>query len=159
MQRRQGLSRAFSGVDLQGAVESGEAQLLGAGTGVVVLAHPPDKLAVARLRPPPVAEAPFHGLVEGARTRGDVVVDDEAAQTVTLDGDRPVALVVDELPEELVPQVEQRALTVGGLAEGEQSRAVWQQRHDCGGGDGVGGICECSSHSVNGIVEPAVETF
>ena len=106
-----------------------------------------------------MAEAALHDLVEGARARGDVVVDDQTGQTDALDRDRPVALLLDELPEERVAYVEQRLLAVDGLAQCQQpGTADREQLHDVGGFDGMGGLCEISSHDFNGIVELSVET-
>lgn len=106
-----------------------------------------------------MADPLHHDLVESARTRGDVVVHDQAHHAVALDRDRPVALLLDKLPEELVAQVEQSVLTVGGLAQGEQPRLAGEQPHDGGSLDGMGGVLDVGSHAFNGIVEPSVETF
>jgi hypothetical protein len=105
-----------------------------------------------------VAEAALHDLVEGARARRDVVVHDQAHHAVTLDRDRPVALLLDELPEEIVSQVEQNVLAVGGLAQGEQPRPGRDQPHDGSSVDDMGGVCDTSSHALNGIVEPTMKT-
>jgi len=155
----EGLPGARGAGDLQRSVETGEAEPLGRGPAVVVGVHPAHELAVGRGRAEPVAESVLHDLVEGARARGDVVVHDQAHHAVALDRDRPVALLLDELPEELVAQVEQSVLAVGGLAQGEQPRPGREQPHDCGRLDGMGGVLDVSSHTFNGIVEQSVETF
>ena len=70
---------------------------------VVVRTHPPHELAVGRGLPDPWLKPRAMTVVEGARARDDVVVDDQAHHAVALDRDRPVALLLDELPEEIVP--------------------------------------------------------
>src|SRR5215211_3762629 len=116
------------------------------------------QLAVGREGAPLVAEAALHDLVEGARAGRDVVVHDQAHHAVALDRDRPVALLLDELPEEIVSQLEQNILAVGGLAQGEEPRPDREQPHDGSSVDGMGGPSDTSSHALNGIVEPTVET-
>lgn len=106
-----------------------------------------------------MAEPVLHDLVESACAGGDVAVHDQAHQTVALDRDRPVALLLDELAEELVAHVEQSVLAVGGLAQSEQPRPGREQFHDGGVLDGMGDVLDFSSHAFNGIVEPSVETF
>jgi hypothetical protein len=66
--------------------------------------------------------------------------------------------VLDELPEELVSQVEQNVLAVGGLTQGKQPRPRREQAHHGGSVDDMGGGVDGSSHTLNGIVEPPVET-
>ncbi|SCE90275.1 hypothetical protein GA0070214_103138 [Micromonospora chaiyaphumensis] len=87
-----------------------------------------------------------------------MIVHGQAQQAVALDGDGPVAVLLDELPEEIVAQVEQDHLAVGGLTEGEHPRPVREQGADGGGVDGLGEVFEVS-RSLNGIVEPSVQTF
>src|SRR5206468_5071537 len=77
---------------------------------------------------------------------------------VALDRDRPVALLLDELPEEIVSQVEQNVLAVGGLTQGEQPWPGREQPHDGSSVDGMGGVFDASSHALNGIVEPTIKT-
>jgi hypothetical protein len=43
------------------------------------------------------------------------------------------------LPEEIVSQVEQHVLAVGGLTEGKQPRLAGQQPHQASGVRGMGG--------------------
>jgi hypothetical protein len=147
----EGLAGAGDVGHLEWAVEAGEPDLLGGGPAVVVCAHPAYEVAVARGGAPAVAEAVFHGVVEGAGAGGDVVVDDEAHQAVGFEADGAVALVFDEVLEELVADVEEEFFAVGGFAEGEQARPGGQQFQDAGGGEW--------GHSLNGIVELTVETL
>ena len=147
----EGLPGARGAGDLQRAVETGEAHPLGGGPAVVVRTHPAHQLPVAREGAPPVAEAARHGLVEAAGTRRDVVVRDQAHQAVALDRDRPVPLLLDELPEEVVSQVEQNVRAVGGLTQGKQPRPGREQSHDGGSVD--------DGHTINRIVEPSIESF
>ncbi|WP_345404602.1 hypothetical protein [Nonomuraea salmonea] len=74
-----------------------------------------------------MAETTRHhrGQVPGAR--GDVVVHHQPFHAVALDGDAPVALLLDEPPDQLVAQAEQGLVAVGRLAEGEQPRPGGQQ--------------------------------
>ncbi len=155
----EGLAGARGAGHLQRAVDAGEAELLGRGPALVVRPHPAHEFAVGRGIAPAVAEAALHDLVEAARAGGDVRVDEQRRQAVALDRDRPVALLLDELPEELVAHVEQRVLAVGGLAQREHPRPGREQPHDGGGLDGVDGVLDVSSHAFNAIVEPPVETF
>ncbi len=94
-----------------------------------------------------MAEAAPHGLVEGARTAGDVVVHDQAHQAVGLQRDRAVAVCLDELPEHVVAQLEQGLLAVGRLAEREHARPAGQQAQDGTGVDGLGDVGDSSSHT------------
>lgn len=155
----EGLPGARGAGDLQRAVETGKAQPFWRGPAVVVRAHPAHELAVGRGRAPPVAEPALHDVVKDARTRRDVVVHDQAHHAVALDRDRPVALLPGELPEEIVSQVEQNVLAVGGLTQGKQPRPGREQPHDGSGVDEMGGVFDSSSHTFNGIVEPTVETY
>ncbi len=59
----------------------------------------------------------------------------------------PVALLLDELPEELVSQLEQNVLAVGGLAQGKQARPGREQADHGGGVDGVDGVLEGGGHT------------
>ena len=67
-----------------------------------------------------MAEAAFHDVIERARARRDVVVHHQAPEAVALDGERPVALVLDQMPEDLVAQLAQLPHEVPGLAQAEQ---------------------------------------
>ncbi|MEV1203997.1 class I SAM-dependent methyltransferase [Microbispora rosea] len=90
-----------------------------------------------------------------ARARSDVVVHDQTHQAVALDADRPVALLLDELPEEHVAHVEQEVFAMGGLAQGEQPWPAREQPHDGGGLHGLDGVRDADIHTFNGIVEPS----
>lgn len=63
------------------------------------------------------------------------------------------------MPEEIVSQVEQNVLAVGGLTQGKQPRPGREQPHDGSSVDDMGGVFDSSSHTLNGIVEPIVETY
>ena len=105
-----------------------------------------------------MAEPALHHLVQVARTRRDVAVDDQPFQAVSLDRDRPVALLLDELTEEVVSQLKKDFLAVGGLTQREQTWPARQQPHDGIGVDGVSGVNERRSHTFDGIVESPIET-
>ncbi|GAA3655969.1 hypothetical protein GCM10022224_018890 [Nonomuraea antimicrobica] len=70
-----------------------------------------------------------------------------------------MALLLDELPEQLVAQLQEHVLAVGGLAHGEQPGPGREQPHDGGGLDGLGGVFYARIHAFNGIFEPSVEAF
>jgi hypothetical protein len=102
-------------------VEPAEVEPLLGGTVPVPLPHPGDQLAVGGRLPEPMAEASAHHLIERPHSLGDEVVHQQAGDAVALESDRPVALVRDKTPEQLVPQPRQRLLPVHGLPEAEQT--------------------------------------
>jgi len=93
-----------------------------------------------------VTEAALEGVVQRAGARGHVVVDDERPYAVALERDRSVALLLHELPEELIAHGEQDVLAVGGFAKGEQARSSRQQAHDGGAVDGMGRDVHAPQH-------------
>jgi hypothetical protein len=121
---RESRPRAGRAGNLQRPVKPGETHPLGPGPALVVRPQPAHKLTIGRRCAEPVAEAALHDVVERAGARHDVVVDDQAHQAVALDCDRPVALPLDELPEEIVAYLEQEVFAVGGLAEREHARTA-----------------------------------
>ncbi len=152
----EGLPGARGVGDLQRAVEAREAHLLAGGPALVVGAHPAYEGAVGRRGAEPVTEAALHDLVEGARPSGDVVVDDQSGQAVALQRDRPVALPLDQSPEQFVAHLEQGVLAVGRLAQCEHPGAGRQQLHEGGRPDGTGGVLDVDRHAFNAIVELSV---
>ena len=106
-----------------------------------------------------MAEAELHDLVKAARTRGHVVVHDQRHQAVALDSDHLVALLLDELPEEIVSQVEQGLRAVSGLTQSQEPRPGGEQPHDASGIDDADGVPDGSSHTLNAIVELSIETW
>src|SRR5690606_30672877 len=133
--------------------------LLGSGPAVVVRAHPAHQLAGAGEGAPLVAEATLHDLVQAAGARGDVVVHDQAQQAVALEGDGLVALLLDELAEELVARLEQDVRAVGGLAQSEQPGPGREQPPDGSGVNGMGGGFDSNGHTLNSIVELTIESL
>ena len=127
VQRGERLARARGAGISSGPSNPANRSLLRPGPALVVRAHPAHELAVGRGRAPAVAEAALHDLVERARARRDVVVHDQAHEAVALDRERPVALLLDQMPEDLVAHLEQLLLAVGGLAQGEQPRPGREQ--------------------------------
>jgi hypothetical protein len=73
-------------------------------------------------RPESVAEPGRQHVVERPGAVRHVRVDRAAGQAVALDRDRPVALVLDQVPEGLVAQPRELLEQVGRLAEPQQSR-------------------------------------
>src|SRR5690606_25143080 len=67
-----------------------------------------------------VAEAVLHDLVEVAGAGGDVRVDQQALEAVALDGERPEALVLDQVAEDLVARLAELGDEVHRLTEAEQ---------------------------------------
>ncbi len=114
--------------DLQGTVETSKPDLLAGGAAVVVRAHPAHQLPVTTEGAPLVAEAAGHDVVEPAGAGHDVFVHEQGSEAVDLEGDRPVTLDLDELPEGVVAGVEQWFRAVGGLAEGQEPGPGLEQR-------------------------------
>ncbi|GAA1465541.1 hypothetical protein GCM10009603_46550 [Nocardiopsis exhalans] len=77
---------------------------------------------------------------------------------VAFDRDRAVALLFDELLEELVADLAQGVLAVGGLAQGEDPGPVHEEPQDGGGCEGMGAVRDVSIHTFDGIAELSIET-
>ncbi|GAA3160012.1 hypothetical protein GCM10020001_100150 [Nonomuraea salmonea] len=104
-----------------------------------------------------MAEAVLHDLVEAALAGGDVVVHDPGLEAVDLEHDRAVAVVLDQVGEELVAQVAQLLDAVGGLAETQQPGAGGQRAEEGRQGGAVEGTrYVLEVHAFNGIVELSV---
>ncbi len=124
---------------------------------LVVRAHPAHEIAVGRGRAEAVAEAALHDVIERARARRDVVVHHEAPEAVALDGEGPVALVLDQIPEDLVAQLAQLPHEVPGLAQAEQQGLGGkrpEERRDARAIERPGRVLDI--HTFNGISEHSV---
>jgi hypothetical protein len=113
-----------------------------------VRAHPLHQLAGGGGRAGAVTEPAGQHVVDGAVATADVLVDGQAGDAVRLEGDRAEAAGGESL-EHLVAPAGKGRFAVGGLTEGEQFH----------GGAGIQESLDVTSHDLDRIVEPAVETY